>query len=329
MASRIFDTEPYYSKFEYILPEELLQSAITEQLKEAKSEMDTIIREDSQTLQKLAASANKESALDSSTLAAILKHAFALKEEQSQDKISFHYAHWIMSQVSLQYLALNAIELSGELTTSCSNYMNGTGEDRRKAFAEFIMIYSYFTGYLINLRRVITQYYDNFVFVYNELDANQKLKPRIAAKSDLGYRELLNGTKELLLRGNRGRLAGFTFLRSAAEVYITRELFSLKNSQRYHANQIMFPRDIPSLKSICKRIEKNPNLAPNFNTDSLRRLYDWQSIVAHRGLLAEEYLTWFVYYHTPDVLGVFITGLKQHRDDILDELQREGVINIK
>ena len=65
MTSKIFDIEPYYSKLEYILPEELLQSAITEQLKEAKGEMDNIIREDSQTLRKLATSANKESALDS------------------------------------------------------------------------------------------------------------------------------------------------------------------------------------------------------------------------------------------------------------------------
>lgn len=329
MASRIFDTEPYYSKLEYILPEELLQSAITEQLEEAKREMDNIIREDSQTLQKLAASANKESALDSSTLAAILKQAFALKEEQSQDKISFHYAHWIMSQVSLQYLALSAIELSGELKTSCSNYMTGTGEGRRKAFAEFIMSYTDFTGYLINLRRVITQYYDNFVFVYNELDANQKLKPRIAAKSDLGYHELLAATKDLLLRGNRGRLAGFAVLRSAAEVYITRDLFSLKNSQRYRTNQIIFHDGIPSIKSICKRIENDPRIAPNFNTDSLKRMYGWQSIVAHRGLLAEEYLTWFVYYHTPDILNTFRTGLKQHRDEILDKLRNDGMIKIE
>jgi len=329
VTSKIFDIEPYYSKLEYILPEELLQSAITEQLKEAKGEMDNIIREDSQTLQKLATNANKESALDSSSLSVILKQGFALEEEQSQDKISFHYAHWIMSQVSLQYLALSAIELSGELKSSCSNYMNGVGEGRRKAFAEFIMTYMDFTGYLINLRRVITQYYDNFVFVYNELDANQKLKPRIAAKSDLGYRELLAATKDLLLRGNRGRLAGFAVLRSAAEVYITRDLFSLKNSQRYRTNQIIFHDGIPSIKSICKRIENDPRIAPNFNTDSLKRMYGWQSIVAHRGLLAEEYLTWFVYYHTPDILNTFRTGLKQHRDEILDKLRNDGMIKIK
>jgi hypothetical protein len=329
VASKIFDTEPYYSKLEYILPEELLQSAITEQLREAKGEMDKIIREDSETLQKLAASANKESALDSSSLSVILEQGFALEEEQSQDKISFHYAHWIMSQVSLQYLAQSVIELSIELRKSCSNYLDGTGEDRRKAFADFIALYSDFKGYLINLRQVITQYYDNFVFVSNELDANQKQRPRIAAKSDLGYYELLAATKDLLLRGNRGRLAGFAVLRSAMEVYITRELFSLKNSQRYRTNQIIFHDDIPSIKSICKRIDDNPRIAPNFNTDSLKRMYAWQSIVAHRGILAEEYLTWFVYYHTPDILNTFRTGLKQHRDEILDKLRKDGIIKIK
>jgi hypothetical protein len=306
----------------------LIQSAITEQLKEAKGEMDNIIREDSQTLQKLAASANKESALDSSSPSVILKQGFALEEEQSQDKISFHYAHWIMSQVSLQCLAQSVIELSVELKKSCSNYMNGAGEDRRKAFADFMALYSDFKGYLINLRSIITQYYDNFVFVSNELDASQKQQPRIAAKSDLGYYELLAATKDLLLRGNRGRLAGFAVLRSAMEVYITRDLFSLKNSQRYRTNQIIFHNDIPSIKSICKRIENDPRIAPNFNTDFLKRMYDWQSIVAHRGLLAEEYLTWFVYYHTSDILNTFRTGLKQHRDEILDKLRNDGMIKI-
>jgi hypothetical protein len=134
----------------------------------------------------------------------------------------------------------------------------------------------------------------------------------------------------LLLRGNRGRLAGFSSLRSAIEVYATRELFSLKYSQKYRNKQTIFLKDIPSLKSICRLIEENPNLANYFSndTDSLKRLYDWQSIVAHRGLLTEEYLTWFVYYHTPDVLGAFRANLKQHCDEILDELIKYGMIKI-
>jgi hypothetical protein len=285
VPSRILSLQQKYSRLENILPEDLISTEITDELQKAKDEMDKIIEEDSQNIQQLAAQANKESALDSSTLATIIKLAFALKKDTSQDKISFQYAHWYMSQISLQYLAQSVIELSGELKKACSDYVNGTGQEKRNAFTQFVMRYSDFMGYLINLRRVITQYYDNFVFACNELDTNQKEQPLIAAKSDLGYDQLLAATKDLLLRGNRGRLAGFSSLRSAIEVYATRELFSLKYSQKYRNKQTIFLKDIPSLKSICRLIEENPNLANYFSndTDSLKRLYDWQSIVAHRG----------------------------------------------
>jgi hypothetical protein len=329
VASRILSVEPYYSKFEDILPEELIHADIPEELRKAKNAIDNIIGEDQQNIQNLAARVTKQSALNSSTVAITIKMGFALKKDKSQDKILlFQYAHWIMSLTSLQYLALSVINLSVDLKTYCNNYMNGTGQDKKKAFAEFIVAYSDFKGYLINLRMIFTQYYDNFVLACNEVDPNQKEQRIGGIKSDTGYDQLIAATKELLLRGGMGRLTGFSSLRSAIEVYVTRNLFSLKNSQKYSANQIDFPKEIPSLKSICTTIENNPNLAQYFDTDSLRRLYDWQSIVAHRGLLTEEYLIWFVYYHTEDLLAAFMTNFKQHGDEILDELQKLGLIKI-
>jgi hypothetical protein len=60
-----------------------------------------------------------------------------------------------------------------------------------------------------------------------------------------------------LLHGSCGRLAGFSLLRSAVEIFVTRELFDIKKSQKYNNNEIIFPgKDIPSLKTIWKRIEK-------------------------------------------------------------------------
>jgi hypothetical protein len=62
----------------------------------------------------------------------------------------------------------------------------------------------------------------------------------------------------------------------------------------------------------------------------LKRLYAWQSIVAHRGNLAEEYLIWFVYYHTAiEIIGAFKANLRHYRDQILEELQKDGLILIK
>lgn len=127
-----------------------------------------------------------------------------------------------------------------------------------------------------------------------------------------------------------GRLAGFALLRSAVEIFITRELFDPKKSEKYNNNQIVFPsKEIPSVRVIWKRIEKL-QLERYFKTDSLKRLYVWQSIVAHRGNLAEEYLIWFVYYHTTiEIIGAFKANLRNYRDQILEELQKDGLILIK
>jgi hypothetical protein len=59
------------------------------------------------------------------------------------------------------------------------------------------------------------------------------------------------------------------------------------------------------------------------------RLYDWQSIVAHRGLLSEEYLTWFAYYHIAnEIITSFNNNSEKYGDQILDELQRVGLIRV-
>ena len=128
-----------------------------------------------------------------------------------------------------------------------------------------------------------------------------------------------------------GRLVGFPLLRSALEVFITRELFDMKKSSKYrNNNQIIFlKRRIPSIKTIIRVIEKL-NLERSFQTDSLRRLYDWQSIVIHRGIRTDEYLLWFVYEHTAlEILSAFNANLIRHRDQILEELQNEKEIQIK
>ena len=203
-------------------------------------------------------------------------------------------------------------------------------QEKRMAFNRFTSAYQEFYGYLINIRNTITQYYDLFVQTCNKIDPNNKEQTLIAHKSDIRHDQLLAATKELLLHGSWGRLAGFALLRSAVEIFVTRELLDPKKSSKYNNNQIIFPdKDIPSLKSIWRRIEKL-HLERYFKTDSLKRLYAWESIVAHRGNLAEEYIIWFVYYHTAmEIIGAFKANLRHYRDQILEELQKDGLILIK
>jgi hypothetical protein len=331
VTSNIRLIEPYYSKLEYTLPEELMHSDITEELEKAKNEMKKIMEEDLKNIQVLARNEKKLIAFNQFFKpSSIIEMALYIEEDQSQDRIEYHYAHWIMSLSSLQFLAQDTIELSKELKRYYTNYMNATGHEKRIAFGRFVEAYRDFNGYLINLHNMIAQYYDWFILTCNEIDPDHKEQTVIAYKSDITHDQLLAATKELLLRGNYGRLAGFALLRSAVEIFITRELFDLKKSQKYSANQISFPnKKIPSVKSIWEKIERL-NLAQYFKTDSLKRLYAWESIVAHRGYLAEEYLIWFVYYHTAiEIIGAFKANLKRYGDQILEELQKDGIIQIK
>jgi hypothetical protein len=134
----------------------------------------------------------------------------------------------------------------------------------------------------------------------------------------------------LLLHGNIGRLVGFSLLRSALEVFITREIFNTKKSSKYDNNKIIFlKKDIPNPNTIIGIIEKL-HLERFFKTDSLRRLHDWQNIVIYGGILTDDYLLWFVCERTAlEILAAFNANLKHYRDQILEELQNEEEIQIK
>jgi hypothetical protein len=332
MNSRIRDILENYAKFESILPDELVHQEITEALTNAKNEINKIVNFDLENIKNLASKKNKSTMLNEITKpASIIKKAFYLKDIDGplQDQISFYYAHWMMSLSTLQSLTHEVIRMSAELQELHVGYINASKPEKRTAFSLFIRGYQDFYGFLINIRNLIIQYYDLFVQTCNEIDPNNKEQTMIAYKSDIGHDQLLSATKELLLRGNFGRLSGFILLRSAIEVFVTRELFDMKKSKKYINYQITFTRGkIPSLNTITKKIEQL-NLNRYFKTDSLRRLYTWQSIVAHRGSLSEEYLIWFVYHHTAiEIIGAFRVNLTHYRDQILEKLQTDDVIEI-
>jgi hypothetical protein len=59
MISKIRLIEPYYSKLEYTLPEEIMHRDITEKLEKAKNEMKKIMEEDLKNIQVLARNEKK------------------------------------------------------------------------------------------------------------------------------------------------------------------------------------------------------------------------------------------------------------------------------
>jgi hypothetical protein len=236
-----------------------------------------------------------------------------------------------MSLSTLRSLAQNIVQTSRELKSFYGSYMNNVDSKvKQKAFSHFVRVYQDFNGYLISIYHTITQYYDLFVHVCNEIDPNNKEETHIQHESDVDHSQLLAAIKELLLHENVGRLIGFQLIRSTLEGFITRELFNTKKSSKYSNNQIIFlKKQTPSIKAIIKIIEKL-NLQRFFQTDSITRLYDWQSIVIHTDIHTNEYLLWFVCEHPLlEILSAFFVNLKHYRDIILEELQNEEEIQIK
>jgi hypothetical protein len=330
--TRIQNITARYSKFENILPDELTRAKITEELEEAKNEIDKIIEEDLRNVKSLSSSQSKAIPFNEFLKPpSIIKAAFYIETDHSQDPVLFYYAHWTMSLYALRSLAQHIIEMSRELKTFHSNYMNVSSKHEKGIeFNHFVCAYQDFNGYLVSIYNIIKQYYDLFVNVCNGIDPNNKEETFTNYQSDIDYSQLLAAVKELLLHGNMGRLGGFPLLRSALKVFITRELFNMKKSSRYSNNQIIFPNNrIPSIKTIIRVLGKL-NLERFFKADSLKRLYDRRSIVIHRGYGTDDYLLWFVSERTAlEILAAFNANLKHYRDQILEELQNEKQIQIK
>jgi hypothetical protein len=332
MKSGIQNITRRYTKFQNILPDELSHTKINEELKEAKNEINKIIEEDLRNVKSLSSSQNKAIPFNEFLKPpSIIKAAFYTKQDHSQDPILFYYAHWTMSLSALRSLAQNIIGMSRELKTVYANYINANAKNQKGIeFNRFVRAYQDFNGYLISICNIIRQYNDLFINVCNEIDPSNKEETVTTYQSDIDYRQLLAAIKELLLHGNMGRLVGFPLLRSALETFITQELFNTNKSSKYSNNQIIFlKKDIPSTKTVVRVIEKL-NLERFFKTDSLRRLYDWQSIVIHRSYRTDDYLLWFISERTAlEILAAFSANLKHYRDQILEELQNEKEIQIK
>jgi hypothetical protein len=205
-----------------------MQTELKSELEAARNEVKLIIKEDLENIKNLSFRQNKTILFDEFKKPDyIVKNAFYLEGDTSYDDLPFHYAHWTMCLVTLEILSQKVIDMSVELRTYYSDYVNVDKSRQKTAFLFFVRTYQDFYGFLISIYNTIEQYHDSFVLACNQIDSNNKEQTIYAGKSDMDHRQLLDAIKELLLHGNNGRLTGFALSRSALEVFITRKLFDL------------------------------------------------------------------------------------------------------
>lgn len=319
-----------YGKFENLLPEDLKKMDFNE-LKGFKDEFKLITFEDLDNVRKLA----KENNVILQTEKFrnpdyIIRMGFYHENDTIQEEAPFYFAHWFMSLVTLDMVTNAVIELSSSLMNYYDQYTNenNTPYDRKFNFNRFVRTWQDFYGYEVNIKQTIYDYYDWYIRTCNLIDPNNNERPYYALKSDTTPRELNAAVKELLLHGNEGRLAGFSLLRTMIEVTVVQELLDLEDSPKYKGKLVEFSNDYPlSVNAVCKAIDRIAygNL---FKTDTIIRLYNWQSRVSHVGFRSDEYLTWFVRSICAQLCNAFSQNVKLHRDKILDNLEKTGQIKI-
>ncbi|CAN5483488.1 hypothetical protein BH18THE1_BH18THE1_20450 [soil metagenome] len=329
MLTNIQEIVPLYSQFELILPEEIKDN-IKSNLEKARIKFIEIQASDLASVKNLLdrtpSKKNKGVKFDKFEKDPhyIIKMAFKNKNEVTPNEVSFHFAHWYTSKVVIKEISENLIRIFASLLDLYKKHKGSVNDsDKRRTYFDYVRTYQDFYGYLISMRNLIEQYHDNFVILCRKIDPKINANTIVAATSDTFTFEFFGATKELLLHGNYGRLAGFPLLRSAAEVGIFGGLFDLKYSNKYSNMSVVLKEKI-HLDDICRIIEKK-NLN-QFPTDTLRRLYGWQSIVSHRGLRTKEYVLWFVYYYVGGIINAFSSNLRRSNDSILEELEQEKLI---
>ena len=332
MLTTILEIMPLYSQFELILPEELT-SSIRSNLEKARTKFIEIhasnLASVKNLLDSIPSKKNKNIKFDKFEKDPhyIIKTAFKNRNEVTINEVSFHFAHWYMSKVVIEEISKNLIGIFDGLLDSHKKYKSLLNDsDKRTNYFNYVRTYLDFYGYLVSMRNLIEQYHDNFVLLCRKIDPKINANTLIAATSDTFTFEFFGATRELLLRGNEGRLAGFPLLRSAAEVGIFAGLFDLRRSNKF-SNMTVELKEKIHLDDICRIIEKK-NLN-QFPTETLRRLYGWQSKVSHRGLRTKEYVLWFVYYYVRGIINAFSSNLRRTNESILEELEKEKLIEFK
>lgn len=315
-----------YVEFENIIPEEF-KIIDFNQLKQLKNESDVISNQDLEFVKGMAKQNNVRLDVEKfKKIDYIIRMGFYRYNDTGQEQVPFYFAHWYMSMVSIDMLTTAVTDIVPSLLNYYELY---TSEKSAVHFRNFIRAFQDFYGYIVNIKQTIYDYHDLFVRTCNKIDPTYNEKPYYAFKSDICADELYAAVMELLLHGNVGRLTGFSLLRSMIEISVLRQLLDLRDSERYENKEIEFRNDYPlSVSAVCSAIDRIAygNL---FETDTIIRLYNWQSKVSHVGFRSDEYVTWFVRDTCAQLCNLFSQNVKIYKDKIIENLERTDQIKIK
>ena len=179
---------------------------------------------------------------------------------------------------------------------------------------------------------MIEEYKEIFNVLRKELDPQYVNDGSRRFISDIIHNELIQGTLELLLRGNTGRYTPAPLIRSALEIIILRTVFNTKYSIKYKGRKVLIENSLilNDILSAADRLK----IQFQFGTDCIRKLYSGGSISTHYALRMKHHEIWHSLRFIQHLryAGLIIgkdEDAGQIMDSLLDELISDGKIRIK
>jgi hypothetical protein len=332
MSSRINQLSDLYSRLSLSLPEELFDADLEEKLDSSKSTLDTIFREDHDTLQELVRSKNEQKYI---SLGKIEKGNYLLTkglppidESKSQDKrelVIYLLSHWFMSVYALKMIFREIID---ELRTTKEQHNIYTSKTditnyKRAAFLRFTISYQAVTGYAISAGELMEEYDYYLSHACHELDESFPLS-RTTLRSRIRPSKLLRAAIELELRGNYGGHTCPPVLRSAVEVALTRRVLDTTGTK--HAQMIVKPTADLKIGSLANAAEKIGLTLP-YSLDAISTLYDWGSQSIHTAERMPTCEIWAAWIAANNISSIKVPRMKpKKRERERDIKERERII---
>lgn len=180
----------------------------------------------------------------------------------------------------------------------------------------------------MNICDILDEYDDTFNRVCKQIDPSYVITFG-TNYSALHEHELGSGVTELLLRGNFGRFTPAPLIRSLLEVIITRAIADTSLSKKYQGKKVILLPDF-EFADILRAMDNN-NIRSIFETEIVRRIYEWASIGIHRGWRMRHSSTWYALF-AAGTIGAGLNNkseMRKNLDVILDYLVSENKIQIQ
>jgi hypothetical protein len=128
-----------------------------------------------------------------------------------------------------------------------------------------------------------------------------------------------------LLRGNTGRFTSSPLIKSALEIIIIRNILSTELSLNYKNKNLLLTKNF-SFKDMLNSVHVL-GYDISIGTDSMRRLYEWSSVITHKAYRPTHASIWYALFVTNSLRnGILNTKGKPINkvvDEIIDDLIRK------